>query len=395
MAVAGIICEYNPFHPGHLGHIERTRALLGGDCGVVCVMSGNFVQRGDFAVFNKHARAKSAVLCGADLVLELPAPYALSSSERFADAGVYILDSIGICGHISFGSEAGDIGVIREAAEKIVTPGADAITKDWLDKGLPYAAARQKAADAVMGERSEVFKSPNNLLGIEYLKAIYALNSPIQPVTIKRTGGEHDGGTGYSASALRNALSRGESPWACVSEKAAEVYSSEIAQGRGPVSMKRCELAILSRLRALRGFEQFQGATEGLEHRLMRYAASEPTVEAILEKVKTKRYAMSRLRRMLMCACLDITAADTLDPPPYIRVLAMNGTGMRLLATARKKTRLPIITKPATVKRLSPRAAEIFTKESRATDLYALAYPEESNRAGGQEWRLSPSIVGV
>ena len=392
--VTGIICEYNPLHFGHAWHIEKTRCALGEDCAIVCVMSGNFVQRGDFAVFNKHARAKTAVLCGADLVLELPSPYVLSSAEGFADAGVCILDSLGVCDSISFGSESGDIRLLAEAADAIVSVETDILIKEWLDKGLSYAAAQQKAADAVLGTRAEIFKSPNNLLGIEYLKAINAQRSSLQPITVKRTGGEHDSDTGLSASALRKILISGDKPWRFMPDIAATVYKEEIAAGRGPVSMKQCELAILSRLRAVQGFSELPGTAEGLEHRFMRYAASEPTVGLILEKVKTKRYTMSRLRRMLICACLGITAEDTIKPPPYIKVLAMNQTGMKILASARKKTRLPIITKPASAKSLPAHASELFSKEAAATDFYVLAYPNENNRRSGQEWRQTPWTIG-
>ena len=393
MKTAGIISEYNPLHLGHAGHIKKTRQAIGDSCAVVCVMSGNFVQRGDFAVFNKHARAKAAVLCGADLVIELPLPYSLSSAEGFAAAGVYILDCLGVCDHLSFGSESGDINALKEAADAIASAEADRITKEWLGKGLPYASARQRAADAIMGEHADVFKTPNNLLGIEYLKAITLLGSAMQPITVKRTGGEHDSDTGFSASALRKMLLRGEPPWESMPKAAASVCKEEIAAGRGPVFANSCELAVLSRLRAIKDFSSIPGASEGLDRRLMRYAVSEPTVSSILNNAKTKRYAMSRLRRMLMCACLGITAEDTLKPPPYIRVLATNRTGIRLLRTARQNNKLPIITKPASAKRLPERAARMFDKEADATDFYALAYRDENQRFGGQEWRHTPVVV--
>jgi len=390
MKTAGIICEYNPLHLGHTGHIEKTRLALGEDCAIVCVMSGNFVQRGDFAVFNKYARAKAAVQCGADLIIELPLPYALSSAEGFADAGVYILDRLGVCDYIAFGSESGDIGALSDAAVAIVSKKADMLTKEWLDKGLSYAAAQQKAADAVLGARSEVFKYPNNLLGIEYLKAITAYESSLKPITVKRTGDEHDSDTGLSAFVLRKTLMRGEKPWGLMPNAAVMVYMEEIAAGRGPVFINQCELAILSRLRSAKSFSDLPGATEGLDNRLLRYSETEPTFEAILEKVKTKRYTMSRLRRMLLCACLGITASDSQKPPPYIRVMAMNRIGMKVLAEARKKTRLPIITKPASAKNLSGRALDLFYKEAAATDFYVLSYPGEHNRGGGQEWCQTP-----
>ena len=390
MIVAGIISEYNPLHLGHTWHMEKTRIALGGDCAIICVMSGNFVQRGDFAIFNKQARAKAAVQCGADLVVELPSPYALSSAAGFADAGVCILDSLGVCEHISFGSESGDVKLLVEAADAIASREADELIKEWLKKGVSYAAAQQKAAGAILGAGSVVFESPNNLLGIEYLKAISARNSPLKPLTIKRTGGEHDSDMGLSASAMRKILIGGDKPWQFMPETAADVCKEEITAGRGPVSMELCETAILSRLRAAQGFSELPGATEGLEYRFLRYAKTEPTVEAILEKTKTKRYTMSRLRRMLICACLGITAADAKEPPSYIKVLAMNRTGMKILACARKKTRLPIIIKPASAQSLSERGLELFNKEAAATDFYVLAYPDENNRHGGQEWRQTP-----
>ena len=393
MKTVGIICEYNPLHLGHVEHIERTRSALGFDCAIVCVMSGNYVQRGDFAIFNKHARAEAAVRCGADLVVEMPSPYSLLSAEGFAAAGVFILDSIGVCDYISFGSECGDIAILLEAAEALVTADADMLVKEGLDKGLPYASAQQKAADAILGTRSVVLKSPNNLLGIEYLKAISVHGSSIQPMTIKRMGGAHDGDTGYSASALRKKMLQCEDPWEFMPSGAADVLKKEIADGRGPVSMKSGEAVMLSRLRNISDFSHLPGAAEGLQHRFSRYAASEPTIIKILDSVKTKRYAMSRLRRMLMCACLGITVSDTLEPPPYIRVLAMNRIGMGLLKAARGKAGLPIITKPAAINKMTGRVVEMFGKEAAATDFYSLAYQEESNRSGGQEWRRTPAIV--
>jgi len=310
-----------------------------------------------------------------------------------------------------------------------VTAEADALVREHLGRGLPYATALQRAADSLLGPRSEVFRSPNNLLGIEYLKAIAALGSRLQAFTIKREGGGHDGDTGLSSSAIRKMLLDGVGQGAGLAQalvsvpaaaeptslftasmqqtaellsqsfgtmphEAAAICMEEISAGRGPVFMKNAEPAMLSRLRAIRDFSMLPDATEGLDKRFARYAASEPTIAEMLEKIKTKRYAMSRLRRMLMCACLGITAEDTLAPPPYIRVLAMNATGRELLNSARKKATLPIIIKPASVRRLSGRAQDLFEKEAAATDFYALAYPGEAARAGGGEWRQTPAVVG-
>ena len=393
MKTVGIISEYNPFHLGHLGHIEKTMGLIGGECAIVSVMSGNFVERGDFSVFNKHARAEAAVRCGVDLVLELPSQYALSSAEGFARAGVHILDSLGVCEYISFGSESGDVAPLKAVADTLVTPEANALMKKCLERGLSYASARQKAADAILGAGSQVLSEPNNLLGIEYLIALSENGSSMRPLTVKRTGGAHDGESGYSASALRKMLLCGEEPWEFMPDQAAAVYKKEISEGRGPVSMKQCESAIMSRLRAFDNYAKLLGASEGLGNRFMKCAFTEPTLDGVLEKAKTKRYAMSRLRRMMVCACLNISETDAKKTPPYIRVLAMNGTGMRVLKDAQTKAKLPIITKPASVQRLDGRCAEVFNNESAATDFYVLAYPDENERRGGGEWRKSPLVV--
>jgi len=393
MKTAGIICEYNPFHFGHAGHIEKTRQILGDKTAIICVMSGNFVQRGDFAILNKHARAEMAIHCGADLVIELPAPYALMSAEGFAKAGVYLLDMLGICDYLSFGSEAGNIELLYDAAETIASNEADILTGEWLGKGLSYASAQQKAAEALIGERADIFKLPNNVLGIEYIKALIDCDSSIQPLTMPRTGGDHDSDTGFSASAIRKAMINGNVPEKLMPEAAVSICSNEILSGRGPVSIKNAEQAILSRLRTIEDYSDIPGISEGLGQRFKRNASNEPSISLILEKVKTKRYTMSRLRRTLICAVLNIRTKDIKTPPPYIRVLAMNSTGMDLLGKARKKVKLPVITKPAAVYKMDDHSIKMFELEAAATDFYVLAYPDESQRTGGQEWRQSPIIL--
>jgi predicted nucleotidyltransferase len=264
-----------------------------------------------------------------------------------------------------------------------------------LNKGLPYAQARQKAAEAVLGSTAKLLLTPNNLLGIEYIKALYELDAKIAPITVERVRDAHDSATGVSGSALREVLSRGGSPWEYMPNGAVSVYTEEIKAGRAPVFMQAGELAMLSRLRCMNeaDFAKLPGATEGLDRRFFKYAVTESTVEAILNKVKTKRYAMSRLRRMLLCACLGITAEDSAQPPPYLRVLAMNGAGRELLRDIKARIDMPIITKPAEAHELPPRARELFYKEAAATDFYTLAYPNEKQRTGAQEWTISPRVV--
>lgn len=395
MKAAGIICEYNPIHMGHVSHIEKTRALVGGDCAVVCVMSGNVVQRGDFAVFAKHARAASAVAAGADLVLELPLVYALSSAEGFARGGVRLLNALGVITHLSFGSEAGEIPALREVAEHLATERMDAYIREELKTGVAYARARHAAACRLLGAKADVLATPNNILAVEYLKALKETNSPMEPVTIRRLGAAHDSDGAESASRLRRMLKNGGEPWRLMPENCAEILKSEIAAGRGPVFLENAETAVLSRLRMLpdEAFERLPDASEGLAKRLARYARTMPTVESVLENAKTKRYALSRLRRMLLCAALGLKAEDSLQPPSYIRVLAMNKRGAGVLREIGRQSALPVITKPARARTLDGPARALFQKEADATDLYALAYPEPSMRAGGSEWTISPRVL--
>ncbi|MBR2880672.1 MAG: nucleotidyltransferase family protein, partial [Oscillospiraceae bacterium] len=214
MNIFGIISEYNPFHMGHKHHIDQTRELLGEDSGGICVMSGNFVQRGEAAAFTKNARAECAVHGGADLVLELPLPWAISSAEGFARGAVGILNACGVVTHLSFGSESGNVELLDDIAKLLLKHELDAIIKDALAEGMPYAAARQTAAEKLAGRSLPEMKSPNNILGIEYIKALYDQRSAIKPVTVARIGAGHDqngGGDFPSASELRKRLGRGES----------------------------------------------------------------------------------------------------------------------------------------------------------------------------------------
>ncbi|NLT14370.1 MAG: nucleotidyltransferase family protein, partial [Clostridiales bacterium] len=352
MKTAGIICEYNPIHNGHVRHIAQTRAMLGEDGAIVCAMSGNFVQRGDFAVFAKHARAMSAVASGADLVVELPLPYVLSSAEGFARGGVGLLEALGVCTHLSFGSEAGETGRLLALADCLLRADMPALIGEELKSGISFARARQRAAERIIGKKAEDLSMPNNILGVEYLKALKESGSVMAPLTVRRFGAQHDSDGAESASKLRRLLKEGMKPWGLMPASAARVLKTEVARGRGPVFMEDAETAVLSRLRMLpdESFARLPDASEGLELRLRRYARTMPTVRSILESTKTKRYSMSRLRRMLLCAVLGVEASDSSAPPAYIRVLAMNQKGMALLREIKEKSALPVITKPASAK---------------------------------------------
>ena len=397
MNAAGIVCEYNPFHAGHLHHIAETRRLTGCDA-VVCVMSGNFVQRGALAVFSKTARAEAAVRCGADLVLELPLARALSSAEGFAAGAVTLLAATGVCRWLSYGSESGDAAGAQQVARALLTPEAEELVRADIGRGLSYAAARQRAAETLLGGAAQLLCSPNDLLGTEYVMALARLGAEIRPIPVRRTGAAHDGvmcDGMPSASSVRAQLLAGETALAGVPEPAAEIFRAELAAGRGPVRPEALEQALLARLRTMTDadYAALPVGTDGLADRLKRAGRTQPSVQAVLDSAKTKRYPMSRLRRVLYYALFGITAQELIQCPPYLRVLALNRTGRAVLAQMRRCAALPVIVKPAAGRMLGGAAAAMLKREAMADDLYALCMPEPGQRAGGTFWRQSPLFI--
>lgn len=398
MNTAGITAEYNPFHWGHEYMLRRLRRELGEDTAIVCALSGNFVQRGDCALFRKRARAEAAVRCGSDLVLELPLPWAVASAEGFAKGAVELLGSTGVVTHLCFGSECGDVTALRCVAGALKEPETDALIRRYSGEGVSYAAARQRALEVTAGESAALISEPNNILAVEYLRALDSGGWDMEPVTLRRRGAAHDsagGGVFRSASELRARAAAGEDISALMPGPAAEVFREEIRSGRGPVTLEGLDTALVSRLRMLppEAFDALPDAGEGLGARLYSAAREEPDMRSILAAAKTKRYAMSRLRRMLLCACLGVGASDRDGGVPYIRVLAMSQTGRGLLRRMRSCAALPVITKPAQVKHLGARAQRVFAFECAAADLYCLAFSSVQERRALSEWRVSPFVL--
>ncbi len=396
MAVAGIIAEYNPFHRGHAWQIAALRERLGPDTAVVAVMSGNFVQRGDFALLRKHARAEMALSGGADLVLELPAPWSSAAAERFAQGGVALLAATGVATHLVFGSECGDLGRLQAAAACLDGEAYQAGLRRFLDEGMTFAAARQEVVRALAGDAAECLDKPNNNLAVEYLRALAACGASIEPVALPRTGAGHDSGElgEYpSASAIRACVLAGQDWKTLVPEPTAAVLEREMGAGRAPVSIRNCERAVLARLRTMEeeDFRPYDGGGEGLYHRFYDAVHTAPTLEELLFAAKTKRYPLSRLRRMMLHSYLGVRQATRGQTPPYLRVLGANERGRRLLRQMTEKAALPLLTKPADVRKLGVEAQELFTLEARCTDLYALAYPRLF--PPGSEYTESPVML--
>ena len=398
MKIAGLVAEYNPFHNGHLAHIEATKAALGPDTGIICCMSGDFVQRGEAAQWSKTARAECAVRCGADVVFELPVQWSLSSAEGFARGAVGLLDSLGVVDYLSFGSESPTAAPLERAAEALLDPAVDAAIRAELPSGDSYAVIRQRVLERFMGEGARVIETPNNILAVEYIKAIYERGSRMEPLATERRGAQHDkpaSGRIRSASELRSMTAAGKPIAPYMPREAHAVLEREREQGRGPVLMGALETAVLSRLRMLgkADFAAIPDAAEGLENRLAA-AMEEPTLDGVLAAAKSKRYALARLRRMYMCAALGIRAGMNELSPPYARLLAVGPNGRELLRMIEGRARVPVITKSAMGRKLPREARECFELNARARDLFVLGCPAAGERRGGGDWRLTPAIVG-
>lgn len=401
MPIAGIIAEYDPLHEGHLYQISHVRKRMGADTPVVCAMSGNFVQRGDFAIVRKHIRAEAAVRSGADLVLELPLPWAVSSAERFGDGGVEVLARTGLVTHLSFGSECGDTQALMRAAKALNAPEFSALLREELTAGISFAAARERAVEKLAGtETARLLKEPNNILSVEYCKALLCRNSGIAPLAILRKGPAHNGGADKglaSASAIRGLLAerKREEALTLMAPAMRECYLGEETAGRAPILAKTCERAILAKMRTMTAeeFQALDSGNEGLGNRFYAAVRETATLTELLDSVKTKRYAYSRVRRMALWAYLGLPPEKIPAEIPYLRVLAANETGRELLGRMRKCASAPVLVKPADVRKLNANARKLFELEVRATDLYMLAYPDLTAAKGGEEWRIGPVMV--
>ncbi len=396
MAVAGVIAEYNPFHRGHAWQVAEIRRRLGTGTAVVACMSGNFVQRGSFAILNKHTRAESALLGGVDLVLELPTPWSAAGAERFAQGGVAALSAAGVVTHLAFGCECGALDPLQSVADCLESEAFRELLHRFTGEGMTFAAARQAAVQALAGDAAVCLASPNNTLAVEYLRALKA--SPLLPVALPRTGAAHDSSEDCgcpSASAIRQRMLLQLDWHTGLPDSTAALVSQETAAGRAPVSIERCQRAVLSQLRRMAEEEFFlyDGGGEGLYHRFYRAVHTASSLEDLLSAVKTKRYPLARLRRMLLQSYLGVPQAAQGETPPYLRVLGTTARGRMLLRQMKKAASLPVLVKPAHVRRLDREAQRIFDQEARCTDLYTLAYPDLSQAKPGTEYTAGPVML--
>jgi len=443
MKVLGIVVEYNPFHNGHAYHLKKSIELTGADY-VIAVMSGNFIQRGEPAIINKWARCRQALLCGVDLVIELPVVYAMASAEYFAFGAIKLLDSLGVTDFICFGSENGRIDDLEQIADILVKEPEEykMLLKENISKGISYPSARDESLRAFLKKSGlqrnipmEILKTSNNILGIEYLKALKQLKSSIKPYTILRINNSYNSeklsGEISSATSIRHSVkeylneagkllntaepgklfhtafqdSSGHVSFSfqdAMPEASAKIMLQEFIHGRGPVLPNNFLQVLLAYLRMIPSdkLKQHVYIGEGLENRIKEASGQSRTIEELINNICTKRYAKTRINRILFNTLIGVTSGDVKafnenGGPQYIRILGFNKKGRELLSVIDKKASLPIITKFAdyTKYKNNPLLNRMIEIETIATDIYVLGYPGKEYRTGGQDYTQGIVIV--
>lgn len=394
--VIGIIAEYNPFHNGHLYHLQKSLQMTHSSYSVA-VVSGNFTQRGSTSLVDKWAKAEIAIKNGIDLVLELPLLYSISSAENFAEGAIKILDSLKVVDYLSFGSESGDISTLNMIADILYKePKAyKNILSHELSKGLSFPKARENALLMYLNDIrrfSNVLSSPNNILGIEYLKALKKLKTPITPITIERyNAGYHDtsyNGNVASATAIRNIVKN--NGWdilrKVVPENTFSTLLENIKVGHVVPDLSVFEKQIIYNLRkmSIQEIAELADVSEGLENAIKNAANSCNSVVEFLNIIKSKRYTNTRIQRILLYALLGITKKDmalSKKAIPYVRVLGFNNKGKYLISEiAKANPKLEIIT---SVKKYmdtsnNKNSKYLLEKDIWATNVYTLGYEYDS-----------------
>lgn len=384
MKAVGIICEYNPFHNGHMHQIAQAKEISGCDA-VVCVMSGSVVQRGEIAAFDKWSRAKAALTHGADLVLELPAWYVLQSAETFARGGIEILKAANIIDAISFGSESADRDTLIKCSQILAND--DTALKNRIENimknGTGYPAALQSAMDELYPKESSCLKNPNDMLGVSYITAMIKCGADFNIHPVKRHMAEHHSedtdGVFASSTAIRKALENGGD--------ISKLIPSELSSPH--YSMKNIQSFVLGfyRTAAAERLSSIPGIEDGFENKLISSAKSASNLDEFYSSMVSKRYTLSRVKRTAMAGILGMEQSKAAD---YIRVLGMTDKGAALIKESKDKSELPFVVKTAD---FTPGENSTFHYDLLATDIAALACDDANLRTSGWDFYNSPVRV--
>jgi len=379
MSVIGIVCEFNPFHNGHKFLIDSVKK--DGDI-IVCVMSGNFVQRCEPAFFNKETRVKAALMNGADIVLELPFVYATASAEYFAENAVRILDSFG-CDKLAFGTENADAEELNKTAEIMLSDAFNDRVKEILQNAISYPTARQTAFEEY-GMNFDI-STPNNILAVEYAKAIKKINSEMEILPVNRVGAGYNDMTAIngfaSATHIRQLISDEENFAPYVPQNTYELYANDI-NNNNDINYNKYNLVTLSllRIRAYEDVSNIAYMSEGLENRIVNAIRNNTNLDALYNDAKTKRFTHSRIRRAVLSMIFGITADDIEIPAPYCRLLGFNTEVSGKMGELVKQCKLPFIVNYADFEKLNSNIAKhIFEFECKSTDIYNLSLSKPKN----------------
>ena len=399
----GIICEYNPFHNGHLYQIEKIREEFGADANIIAVMSGNYVQRGGVAIADKGLRAKCAVLSGVNLVLELPFPFSMSSAEYFAKSAVHILDSIGCVDYISFGSESGSIESLFETAKLMLseefTSMMNILTSDSEKRKIGHAALCEVVLKSIQNESEACVQlTPNNILAIEYIKAIISLNSKMKLHTVKRAFNSFSdetmvSGNVQSATAIRNSIeSKDISALEFVPYITKEHILKAISDGDFPCENDRLSTAIIASLRLNLPMcqDEIHDASGGLYNRLKDLSFKTNNIQSLICAAESKKFTKSRIRRTLFYSLLGVTSSQFETLPTYTQLLALDSQGRAMLKTIGKQSQFPILTKPSDTQKLPDTAIPQKMLSDKADAIFQMTKPVPKD--GNSALRFTPFV---
>ncbi len=402
MKTVAIIAEYNPFHTGHEYQINKIREEFGQDTRIIAIMSGNYTQRGSIAIMDKSTRAECAVRCGVNLVLELPFPFSCSSAEFFAKSGVYIVSRLGVVDILSFGSELGDINKLELIAANIKSKHYQDILSELINassnKNIGYPALCEKAYKLLCGEdiTSDFFTS-NNILAIEYIKALSLLGTTIKAHTIKRVGAEYSenkitGEAHQSASAIRNLmLINFDSAIEYIPNDAKNTVSSAYMNKHMPCVEDKLSSAVISHFRLNSPKAQIHDADGGLYNRLQNASFEASTISKLTEIADTKKYTSSRIRRAIWYSFFGVTSSEVNKLPHYTQVLAMDNVGKSILKDVKKKTDFHVVTKPSSYDFLSETAKAQKELSDKADSVFQLTKPKTTY--GNLSLKTSPFVL--
>ena len=417
MKVTGIIAEYDPFHNGHSYHIKKAREMTGADA-IVVVMSGHFTQRGMPAFFSRDARVRMAVDGGADLVIELPYIYACNSSHEFARGAAGILNGIGCVDALVFGAETDDMDTLGKAAR--AAAGTDdrssAYIKEEMKNGVSYPEALTRSVEKIYGaQTAAVLREPNNLLGIEYMKALRELGSGIKPFIVGRRSAAHGESLEMlherkqeqriaSGTAVRKAVYAGGARAAemLVPDTSFSIISGyerssgfSFTEYRDKIKKNMFELLKYKIITSDESeLAEVYGVAEGLENRLKSCISGAEDIDGLIDSVKSKRYTRARISRTLMHLLINLRTTDfeTLRETYCARVLGFSPTGGKLLRLMSESSAIPVFSNLSRLDKRSPEAARVLKYDMRASDVYALLYG--SGDAPGRERRFVPYAAG-